>query len=470
MSITPAARPSIQVSIDSGGVTWRHWGYLGFIFLLLLADGMDVTIVAHVFPSLIKEWGVSVGGGITMAVTGGFIFMGVGALIAGRLGDLWGRKVVLTVATVLFGATTALSATASDFTTWTIWRFIASIGIGAVMPTANALLADLTPSTRRSAFLSVGYAGVGLGATVGALLAGTVIPTSGWRALLMTAGIAPVVIVAIFVIFVPESPTFYAARGKLDQANRVLKRLAPAIDPAQIDYSSASRVPENRKEALGVILSKRYRLSTVLLFLFGFFSLGSQLMLNQYLPTLLQAKAIGMSTGQSSAIVSAYGIASVTSALVIGAVLARAPRWWVILASILAAAAVAVIAGTVGVAEFGSLMVALVTVGFFLPAAFGPSRNVLAAPTFPVKLRGTGIGSTELGARLGSASGGAIGGPLIAAGLSLGGILLVMLIPLTAMLVLLLGLWTDARRHGTAGARGYEEKTHELARAEAEVI
>lgn len=105
--------------------------------------------------------------------------MGVGAFIGGRLGDLWGRKAVLIVATVLFGATTALSATSPGFPAWTAWRWIACLGIGAVIPTANALLADPTPSSRRVAFLSMAYAGVGLGATVGAFLAG--LPSKGAR-------------------------------------------------------------------------------------------------------------------------------------------------------------------------------------------------------------------------------------------------------------------------------------------------
>ena len=64
-------------------LTARHWIYFSLITLVLLCDGMDVTIVAHVFPTLIKSWGVSVGGGIAFVVAVGFLAMGLGAVVAG---------------------------------------------------------------------------------------------------------------------------------------------------------------------------------------------------------------------------------------------------------------------------------------------------------------------------------------------------------------------------------------------------
>ena len=56
------ARSADNASPES--LTPRHWLYFSLITLVLLSDGMDVTIVAHVFPTLIKSWGVSVGGGV----------------------------------------------------------------------------------------------------------------------------------------------------------------------------------------------------------------------------------------------------------------------------------------------------------------------------------------------------------------------------------------------------------------------
>src|SRR5699024_10532591 len=114
-------------------LTARHWIYFSLITLVLLCDGMDVTIVAHVFPTLIKGWGVSVGGGIAFVVAVGFLSMGLGAVVAGGLSDRWGRKSVLIGSVILFGGATALGGTSGDFTAFAFWRILACLGMGAAM-------------------------------------------------------------------------------------------------------------------------------------------------------------------------------------------------------------------------------------------------------------------------------------------------------------------------------------------------
>src|SRR6476620_1601968 len=92
-------------------LTPRHWIYFTLITLVLLSDGMDVTIVSHVFPTIIKSWGVSVGGGIALVVAVGFLAMGLGAVLAGGLSERWGRKSILIGGVVVFGGATALGGT-----------------------------------------------------------------------------------------------------------------------------------------------------------------------------------------------------------------------------------------------------------------------------------------------------------------------------------------------------------------------
>ncbi|NLT25802.1 MAG: aromatic acid/H+ symport family MFS transporter, partial [Microbacteriaceae bacterium] len=121
---------------------------------------MDVTIVSHTFPSLIQEWGVDIGGGIALVVTFGYLAMGLGAIVGGRLADRFGRKIVIVVAAGIMSVGTALGATAADFGQFTAWRVFASLGIGAVMPLAITLLADLVPERRRGAMVAAGYAAV----------------------------------------------------------------------------------------------------------------------------------------------------------------------------------------------------------------------------------------------------------------------------------------------------------------------
>lgn len=447
MTKTPTAGMTLTTFTDSVGLTRRHWLSFAVITALLLCDGMDVTIVSHTFPSLVKEWGITVGGGITFIVTAGFISMGLGAIVAGRLADRIGRKSVIVASGMLLSVATALGALSNDFTAFATWRLIACLGMGAVMPMAMTLLADLVPAKRRSAMIAAAYAGVGLGTTVGAILAGILIPAGTWRALLVAGGVLPFVVVIALAVLVPESPAFYAARGSYDKARSVLARLAPHADLSELDLRPTP-TSERAAAVISVIVSKRFVLTTVLLWAFGFFSLGTQLLIGQYLPILLQQPSPGLDTVQSSTIVGAYGLAGVAGGLLLGGFLARISRFTVIAIVLVLAAASAMVIGLLPDPRFGLLLPLFLIVGLILPTAFGPTRNVLAASAYPTRVRATGVGSTELSARLGSAAGGAVGGTLVGAGLGLSGLFLVVLIPIGVLLATLLGLRLDARRTG----------------------
>ena len=438
---------------SSERLTPRHWIYFTLITLVLLSDGMDVTIVSHVFPTLIKSWGVSVGGGIAFVVAVGFLAMGLGAVVAGGLSDRWGRKSILIGSVVVFGGATTLGGTSGDFTAFAAWRILACLGMGAAMASGNTLLADLIPERRRAALLAMAYAGVGLGTTVGAALAGTLLPTAGWRALLAVGGLIPLAVIAVLVFVVPESPAFLSARRWAESAVSPPGRGQESSGPG-------SRVRTSGSEAsVGTILSRPLAPTTVLVWLFGFFSLGTQLLIAQYLPTLLQLPAPGLNTVQSSTIVGVYGLASVLGGVVVGATLARVSRFLVIGIVLGLAAVMSVVVYLLPDPGFGSLVVVLGITGFILPTAFGPTRSVLAAMAYPANIRGAGIGVAEFGGRLGAAAGGVAGGTLIGAGMGLSGLFLILLLPIGVLLGSLTGLRMQSRRtqvpeQGEVGSAG----------------
>ncbi|BCW44821.1 MFS transporter [Arthrobacter sp. StoSoilB5] len=139
-----------------------------------------------------------------------------------------GCKSVLIGSVLVFGGATALGGTSGDFTAFAVWRILARLGMGAAMASGNTLLADLIPERRRAALLASAYAGVGLGTTVGAALAGTLIPTAGWRVLLVVAGLIPVAAVAALAIVVPESPAFLSAKRP------TIRTVSPGVRGAEL--------------------------------------------------------------------------------------------------------------------------------------------------------------------------------------------------------------------------------------------
>ena len=306
--------------------------------------------------------------------------------------------------------------------------------------------------------IAAAYAGLGLGTTVGATLAGAILPTEGWRTLLVVGGAIPLVITVMIWIGIPESPTFLATRGSVDRAQRSLARIFPKLDVSQVNFIA----PEDERRRSGVfrrLLARPFVLTTLLLWVFGFVSLGTQLLIVQYLPTLLQLPVPGLTTVQSSTIVALYGFASVLSLLLLGAVLAKWRHFGVIALCLTFSAVVAVIVSFVVDAGFIPLTIALTAAGFFLPAALGPTRNILAVDAYPTDMRATGVGATEFSARLGSAGQGAIGGVVIGAGLGLSGFFLTLLVPLGILGLALAGLKALGRPQPTVSLQQSSSST-----------
>lgn len=444
MPVEKSPTRSLAEATESVGLTWRHWVYFFVIAFILLCDGMDVTIVSHIFPSLIKEWGVDVGGGIALVVSGGFIAMGIGAIVAGRLADVFGRKTILATAAMLFGAATALGGTSSDLNSFTVWRWIACLGMGAAMAGANALISELVPKQRRSAMLAIAYAGVGLGTSVGASLAGSILPTEGWRTLIIVAGLLPVACAILAAIVLPESPAYYAAKGSIDKAKRALRRLSPKFDAELIDFSlvddqnASSETPQSG--ALSKLVSKKFAPVTALVFIFGFLTLGTQLTVVQYLPTILQQPNPGLDTVQSSTIMGLYGLASTVGGLLLGAILAKWSRFIVFGTLLVLSAVIITIVGILPDPAYSTLLIVFVIYAFIVPTALGPSRAIMAAAAYPTSVRATGIGTAEMAGRVGSAVCGGIGGVLLGAGITMGGFFLTLLIPIVLLIGSLTGL------------------------------
>lgn len=324
------------------------------------------------------------------------------------------------------------------------------------MPLALTLLADLVPAARRAQMLAFAYAGVGLGTTAGALLAGIIIPSGGWRPLMVAAGVIPLMIAFAFAVITPESPMLLASRNEIDKARRALARLAPGRDLSMVDIAPLVQSKADSR-AFRLILSRPFAVTTVLLWVFSFIALGTQLLIAQYLPTLLQAPVPGLSTVQSSAIVGSYGAASVVGTFILGALLKKFSRYAVISLVLLSSLVGLLVVGLFPLREFATLLVIFTVLGFILPTGFGPSRDVLSAVAYPAHARGTGLGTANLVARVGTAAGGVAGGALIGAGLSLSGLFLALLLPVGALMLTLGGLRLEAGKQGTASIEGLRD-------------
>src|SRR6202171_5737105 len=203
---------------------------------VLFLDGFDTTAIGFVAPSLAKEWG------LTKATLGpvfsaGLFGLMIGALTLGPLADRIGRKKIILFSTLAFGIGTLVTAFISVANPLLAIRFLTGLGLGGAMPTTIAMTSEFNPQRRRATMVMIMFCGFSLGAALGGLLAAALIPQFGWRAVFVVGGGAPLPLVPILALRLPESVRFLALTGR---ANERVAQLLGFISP-RASFAPATR-------------------------------------------------------------------------------------------------------------------------------------------------------------------------------------------------------------------------------------
>jgi MFS transporter, AAHS family, benzoate transport protein len=175
-------------------------------WLFVVFDGYDLIVYGNVITSLQEEWGIS---SSTAGTLGSLAFLGmmIGAVLAGRLSDAIGRKRAVIGCVVVLSVFTVLCAAATGPVMFGVMRLIAGLGLGGLVPTSNALAAELVPPKWRAAVATMMMSGVPIGGSIAAIVGIPVIPNWGWRPMFLFALIPLVVLVPLALRYLPNTTT-----------------------------------------------------------------------------------------------------------------------------------------------------------------------------------------------------------------------------------------------------------------------
>src|SRR6185295_19555 len=140
------------------------------------------------------------------AFASGLLGMMIGGALAGVVGDRVGRRTALIASVLVFGALTAATAAVDDLRSLAGLRFFTGLGLGGALPNAAALASEYVPRRHRPFAVTLTIVSIPLGGTIAALLAGQMLPVYGWRALFLVGGTLPLVLAAVLLKVLPESP------------------------------------------------------------------------------------------------------------------------------------------------------------------------------------------------------------------------------------------------------------------------
>lgn len=194
----------------------------------------DVTNYAYISPVLRNVWGVSdadIAAGASLTVVG-YVAGAIGITV---LSDLRGRKIAFIASILLLGIGSLLAAMAQDMTQLVIFRFITGAGIGSEYAIASVYIGEMSPKSKRGRYTSLfnvlGWTGLTLSGPISlVLIPEQLAGIDGWRIVLGIAG-AVALISLPFRARMPESPRWLLSKGRLGEANEVLKSIG--VTPLQ---------------------------------------------------------------------------------------------------------------------------------------------------------------------------------------------------------------------------------------------
>ncbi|GAA5028958.1 sugar porter family MFS transporter [Actinopolymorpha pittospori] len=199
----------------------------GFLF------GYDTGVISGALPYIRQDLDLS-------AATQGFVVSSLlvgaafGATFGGRLSDILGRKTSIRLAALVFVLGTLGSALAPSAELLIGARVILGLAVGAVSATVPLYIGEMSPVERRGRLVNQNELMIVSGQLV-AFIVDTIIihvlsQTSAWRWMLGVA-VIPAIMLFIGTFFIPETPRWYAARGRYREAEVVLRtvRVPPVV-------------------------------------------------------------------------------------------------------------------------------------------------------------------------------------------------------------------------------------------------
>lgn len=161
----------------------------------------------------------------------------VGALAAGPLADKFGRRAIMIITAIIFAISAFGSGISESSAEFIFYRLFGGLGIGAASVLAPAYIAEVAPPALRGRLATLQQLAIVLGLFAAFLsnyliadAAGSaqnilMLDTAAWR-WMFWAELVPAVLFLVGVLFIPESPRYLVAQGKVDDAKAVFSKIS----------------------------------------------------------------------------------------------------------------------------------------------------------------------------------------------------------------------------------------------------
>lgn len=377
-------------------------------------DAYTVLAIAFAMPQLVSEWKLAPAE-VGMIISAGYIGQLFGAVLFGSLAEKFGRLKILFVTIVLFVSMDVACLFAWSGASMMLFRFLQGVGTGGEVPVASAYINEFIGAEKRGRFFLLYEVIFPIGLMFAGMAGFFLVPLYGWKAMFVV-GLIPSVLTIPLRWLMPESPRWLASKGRLAEADAVVKVLEDSAtrrgavlrEPVMRPVDSNAMARSDWRELFSGIYLKRTLMIWGLWVCVYMINNG----LVTWLPTLYrQFFHLPLQTSLAYGwITSGVGVvASIICALLIDKV-GRKP--WYAIAFVVAALPLLALAW-LGATSATEVLI-LVTAAYAVLQTIAFSLYLYSAELYPTRLRaiGTGFGSAWL--RAGSSVGPILVGAIVA--------------------------------------------------------
>jgi len=194
------------------GSARRKWAGLIFISLGVAMIIVDSTIVNVAIPQIIKDLGITSTDAQWVQDVYTLVFAAL-LLVAGRVADRLGRRLVFLAGIVIFVTGSVLAASAGSGLTLIVSRVVQGVGGSMILPTSLSLLNAGFRGRERGIAFAVWGSTIGGTAALGPLLGGWLTTSFSWRWAFVINVPIGVAVIAGLLLLVPESRSGEPERG-----------------------------------------------------------------------------------------------------------------------------------------------------------------------------------------------------------------------------------------------------------------
>jgi MFS transporter, SP family, arabinose:H+ symporter len=357
-----------------------------------LLFGFDIAIITGAGPFLIQHFGLS---DLSLGWAFSCLLFGatVGAGVAGRLADIYGRRRILLGVAILFAVTTAATGLAPTFTAFVVARFAGGLAVGTASLLSPMYVAEVSPAKLRGRLSTLYQLSIVTGILV-SFCVNYLLRDAGpenWRYMFMT-GVIPSILFLVLLLRAPETPRFLLKTGRSAEALAILERIG-GRESAESELEEIRASFQAKMGTWSDLLRPGVRRAVLVGFCLAILVHFSGInTIIDYAPSILRAAGWNIDTALFSTFV--IGFTNFAFTIVSFWTIDRyGRRVLYIVGSLGMAVTLLSLMTVVFTGQFRGLVVLLLILGYiiFFCSCIGPVFWTLIAEIFPNRIRGTAM-------------------------------------------------------------------------------